>query len=262
MTFKELMRFSLVFRRQLHVISRSSCNIKPASPTPSILKRYNIPLHDRMIPNFYIPLIFFYPNNNNSAHHIPDNASDLLKKSLSETLSKYYPFAGRICSGSYVDCNDQGVEFIEARIGCNMSEAQERAAVKEEDGLGHLFPPRTIWNQVSDKYSGNILYVQLNHFACGGIAVAVSQLSHRLADGLTACTFSRYWANLSLHSGDHQKLLHISPVLVNALLPPSCDDVNAIETIPFPDKNWTTKELVFPKTKLAQLRVAVSKEME
>ncbi|WOG85892.1 hypothetical protein DCAR_0105085 [Daucus carota subsp. sativus] len=260
MTFKGLMRLSLVFRRQLHVISRSSCSIKPASPTPSNLKRYNIPLHDRMVPNFYIPLIFFYPKNNSDPirERVPDNASDLLKKSLSETLSKYYPFAGRICSGSYVDCNDEGVQFIEAQIGCNMSEVQDRAAVKEEDGLGHLFPPCTIRNQFSEKHSGNIMYVQLNRFDCGGMAVAVS-ISHLLGDALTTCTLLRYWATLSLHSGDHRKLLHLCPVLVNALLPLSYD-INAIETIIFPDKNWTTKELVFPNTKLAELKIVVNNE--
>lgn len=262
MAFRGLI-WSSIFRRQLHVISRSSSNIKPASPTPSNLKRYNIPLHDRMIPDFYIPMVFFYPINNSdhSSKRILNNASksDLLKKSLSETLSKYYPFAGRLCSGSYVDCNDEGVHFVDAQIGCKLAEVLEKAPVmEEEEGLGHLFPPRTIWNQLSDLYSGTIMHVQLNHFTCGGIAVAVS-LCHRLGDALTLCSFLRYWASLSLHSGAHQKLSHLSPHLVYELLPLSYDS-DSITTLSYPDKNWTTKEVVFPNTKLAKLKAVVENE--
>lgn len=208
-------------------------------------------------------MIFFYPisNSDHSSKLTPNIASksDLLKKSLSETLSKYYPFAGRLCSGSYVDCNDEGVHFVDAQIGCKLSEVLEKAPVREEEeGLGHLFPPRTIWNQLSDLYSGTIMHVQLNHFTCGGIAVAVS-LCHRLGDALTLCSFLRYWASLSLNSGDHHKLSHLCPHLVYELLPPSYDS-DSIPTVSYPDKNWTTKEVVFPNTKLAKLKAAVENE--
>ncbi|WOG83576.1 hypothetical protein DCAR_0102753 [Daucus carota subsp. sativus] len=261
MALRGLIRSS-IFRRQLHVISRSSSNIRPASPTPSKLKQYNIPLHDRMIPDFSIPMVFFYPiNSNHSSKAIPDNVSksDVLKKSLSETLSKYYPFAGRLCSGSYVDCNDQGVHFVDAQIECKLSEVLEKPPVKEEEeGLGHLFPPRTIWNQLSDLYGGTVMHVQVNHCTCGGIALAVS-LSHLLGDALTLCSFLRYWASLSFNSGDHQKSLHLCPRFVYELLPPSYDR-DSIPIVSYPDKNWTTKAIVFPNKKLAKLKAAVENE--
>ena len=266
MAFTRLIRSrliqSVVFQRQLHVISRSSTNIKPASPTPSRLNRYNIPLYDRMAADAHMPLLLLYPsyNSDHSLKLIPDDASlsDLLKKSLSETLSKYYPFAGRLRSGSYVECNDEGVHFVEAEIGCKLSEVLEKAPVKEEEeGLGHLFPACTIWNHSSKMYPGVVMHVQLSHFTCGGVAIAVT-LHHHLGDALTLCSFLRYWANLSLHSGDHKKLLHLCPRLVNELLPPSDDD--SIKNISYPDKNWTTKEVVFPNRKLAELKVVVGNE--
>ncbi|XP_017220765.2 deacetylvindoline O-acetyltransferase [Daucus carota subsp. sativus] len=263
MAFRGLMRSFFILRRQLHVISRSSTTIKPASPTPSNLKRYNIPLHDLMVPEVYIPFVYFYPSHNSdhSQKLIPDSSSlsYQLKKSLSETLSKYYPFAGRLCSGTYVDCNDEGVQFVEARIGCKLGEVVQKAPVREEEeGLGHLFPPCTIWNRVTEMHSGILMHVQLSHFTCGGIAIAVT-LHHHLGDALTILSFLRYWANLSLHSRDHQKLLHLVPQLVYELMPP-CDHGDSIIDFPLADKNWITKEVTFPNTNLAKLKAVVENE--
>ncbi|KAL8105004.1 hypothetical protein AgCh_028968 [Apium graveolens] len=104
-----------VIRRQLHVISESITNIKPASPTPLKLKQYNIPFHDRMVGDPYMPTIFFYSNPQPLASKTV--ISNLLKNSLSKTLSQYYPFAGRLSSsGSYVECNDEGIQFVEAKL--------------------------------------------------------------------------------------------------------------------------------------------------
>ncbi|WOG83574.1 hypothetical protein DCAR_0102751 [Daucus carota subsp. sativus] len=262
MAFRGLIR-SLITKRQLHVVSKSSSNIKPASPTPSKLKQYNIPLHDRTIPNIHVPMILFYPsyNSDHSLKLIPNNASlsDLLKNSLSETLSMYYPFAGRLRSGSYIDCNDEGVHFVEAQIGCKLWEVLEKPPVmEEEEGLGHLFPPCTIWKNCTEMYPGIVMHIQLNHFTCGGIAIAAT-LHHHIGDALTLCSFLKYWATLSLHSGDHQKLLHLRPHLVHELLPASSDG-DSIPDFPLPEKNWTTKEVIFQNTNLAKLKAAVENE--
>lgn len=250
------LRRLILFRRQLHVISRSETrSIKPASPTPKNLKQYNLPLHDRMMPNIYIPAIFFYPNINKAVDH-KSTVSNLLKNSLSETLSKYYPFAGRLkSSGTYVDCNDEGVDFIEAQIGCKLAQFLEKDPAREdEEGLGHLFPPRAIWDKLSE-YS-SLMLVQLNHFNCGGIAIAVS-LSHRVGDGLTLFSFISYWAGLSRHSCDHQKLLNLCPYIVYELLPQSHDDGFNTFNVSFPKKHWITKEIEFDNTKIATLKAHV-----
>jgi shikimate O-hydroxycinnamoyltransferase len=47
--------------------------------------------------------------------------SDYLKKAFSETLTLFYPFAGRIRDELFIDCNDDGATYIEAHVTCNMS---------------------------------------------------------------------------------------------------------------------------------------------
>ncbi|KAI3767308.1 hypothetical protein L2E82_17405 [Cichorium intybus] len=107
-----LVRFG---RRQLHtVVSREI--IKPSSPTPSHLKTHNLSLIDQVNANLFMPMVTFYPNTGICR----DKTTLDLKNSLSQTLTKYYPFAGRHAkvAPSYVDCNDNGAEFLVASIEC------------------------------------------------------------------------------------------------------------------------------------------------
>ncbi|KAM0056710.1 putative vinorine synthase [Helianthus debilis subsp. tardiflorus] len=81
-------------RRQLHtIISREI--IKPSSPTPSHLQTYNLSWIDQGIPHIYIPLILFYPNKEDCSLTADDKARKM-KNSLSQSLTQYYPFAGRL----------------------------------------------------------------------------------------------------------------------------------------------------------------------
>lgn len=119
--------------RQLHVISRSKTNIKPDSNS---FKQYYLPLHDRISPDAYIPMVLFYPSH--SSDHSPQDEiaetpiSNRLKYSLSETLTKYYPYAGRLRTEFHVDCRDEGVDFVEARIRCRLSEVLDKTPKKGE----------------------------------------------------------------------------------------------------------------------------------
>lgn len=251
------MRGLILFTRQLHVISRSGTSIiKPASPTPENFKVYHLPLHDRMMPNIYIPAIFFYADINKAADH-KSTVSNLLKNSLSETLTKYYPYAGRLRpSGSSVDCNDEGVHFVEARIGCKLAHVLEKDPAKEdEQGLGHLFPPLAIWDKLSNEKCSSLVLVQLNHFICGGIAIAVG-FSHRIGDALTLLSFVAYWAGLSRHSFDHQKLLHVCPYIVSDHEQSHDNDSNTFN-VSFPEKHWITKNVVFHNSNIARLKADV-----
>ncbi|KAL8154586.1 acyltransferase-like [Apium graveolens] len=253
-----MMRGLILFRRQLHVISRSETSIiKPSSPTPGNLKQYNLSLHDRMMPNSYIPAIFFFANITSSSDQ-KSTIANLLKNSLSEMLSKYYPCAGRLRScGSYVDCNDEGAQFVEAHIDCKLSHVLERAPAKEhEEGLGHLFPPKAIWDKLNAEEQSSLVLVQLNHFTCGGIAIAVS-LSHCIGDAITFFSFISYWAGLSRHSGEHQKILHLRPHIVHELQPRSIDNHNITFDYPDPEKYWITKEIVFQNCNIAKLKASV-----
>ena len=241
-----------ISRRQLHVISKSKCIVKPASPTPPKLKQYNLSSQDRMIRNLYMPIILFYPPQQ-LANTTLSKISSTLKSSLSQTLSIYYPFAGRLRSGSYIHCNDEGVDFIEARIGSPFSEALEKEAEKSEAGLGHLFRHESIWDEVSGE-DPSLLLVQLNYFTGGGMAVAVS-LSHRIGDACTLCTFITYWAHLTRHSGDHEKIGHLSPHF--SQMPPYCEGDSVIPVSSLPKKFWITKEIVFRNSMIRNLKAKI-----
>ncbi|WOG83573.1 hypothetical protein DCAR_0102750 [Daucus carota subsp. sativus] len=258
MTIRRLIRSS-IFRRHLHVISRTKATIKPASPTPLNLKQYNLPLYDCIAPNYYVPMLFFYPNQNSdhgtqqpSPNMTATTISNQLKNSLSETLSKYYPLAGRLTSETQVDCSDQGADFVEVQIGCKLSEIQGNNIVKGDKFSGHLFPPNSIWDEVPNQDS-SLVRVQLNHFDCGGIAIAAS-VSHKLSDALTVCSFLRYWANVSRHSGDHPKLLDLCPQFQYDLMPKSCYDDSVTTKIVCPPKHWITKEIVFHNKNIETLK--------
>ncbi|KAJ0780523.1 putative deacetylvindoline O-acetyltransferase [Helianthus annuus] len=175
-------------RRQLHtIVSREI--IKPSSPTPSNLKTYNLSSTDQFAPDAYIPMVIFYPNSNNNFHVN-------MKNSLSQTLTHYYPFAGRLATTtpSFVDCNDEGVEFLEAQ---NDKELSDFLHNMQHEDLDQLSPNGLVWKKLRscsfENDTASPLAVQVNQFACGGLAVAAS-LSHKLADGSSLCNFFNDWA--------------------------------------------------------------------
>nr|GEW59548.1 hypothetical protein [Tanacetum cinerariifolium] len=126
---------------------------------PSHHKTYNLSLLDRIVPNTYTDFVFYYPKYMNNVN------TNVLKQSLSQSLAIYYPLAGRLPSpsASYVDCNDEGIDFVEFSADSRLSD---------------------------------LLQVQLNHFSDGGVAVAVS-VSHKIADGLTVASFVNHWATVA-----------------------------------------------------------------
>lgn len=87
--------------------------IKPYSPTPPHQQFLKISLIDKLMPPAFIPFVSFYqyyPNNNSITH-------DHLKFSLSQTLIRFYPLAGRLKDDDItIDCNDEGVVFTTARV--------------------------------------------------------------------------------------------------------------------------------------------------
>ncbi|KAI3722613.1 hypothetical protein L2E82_33654 [Cichorium intybus] len=171
---RNLVRFG---KRQLHtIISREI--IKPSSPTPSHLKTYNLTVLDQIISHEFTLLVAFYPHTHNyrTSHEKTLN----LKNSLSQTLTKYYPFAGRYAkvAPTYVDCNDNGAQFFEASIDSTLSDFLQNS---QHEDLDQFFPHGLV-NYTSDGGAHDLkkndqripLSVQVNHFECGGLAVAVS----------------------------------------------------------------------------------------
>ncbi|KAM7515058.1 hypothetical protein LguiA_004641 [Lonicera macranthoides] len=218
--------------------------IKPASATPSHLKRYNLSSIDQFTPRVYIPIVFYYPNC--VSNGLQDNAdkSSRLKCSLSEILIHYYPFAGRLNSTAYVDCNDEGVEFQEVNMKCGLSEILEKPA---DEAMGLVFPAGLVWGDLNSDSS--LLVIRLSHFECGGISIAVC-LSHKLGDVQTFLTFMNYWAvKMRANTSCDDALL--SPHFISH---PSTNDAIIVPERSLMKKQWVTRRFIFPNSKIAELK--------
>ncbi|KAK2978913.1 hypothetical protein RJ640_019228 [Escallonia rubra] len=222
---------------QLQVISKET--IKPSSPTQSHLQSYNLSLLDQFTPRMYIPFVLFYRS------YVPigefSEKSRWLKNSLSTTLAQYYPFAGRLKASASVDCNDNGVEFLEARISCRLSELLENP---DHEALDTVFPANSVWGKMCKESS--LMVIQLNYFQCGGIAIAVG-ISHRVADACTLSNFLTYWAAVA--SGSAKK---VPPHFI----PSPKNDSVLIPEMEFQRRNWVTRRFVFLNSEIAQIKAA------
>ncbi|PWA61445.1 transferase, Chloramphenicol acetyltransferase-like domain protein [Artemisia annua] len=223
--------------------------IKPSSPTPTHLKTYNLSLFDQISIPTFIPIVLFYPNTARSSH---DKTLDL-KKSLSKTLTKYYPFAGRHAkiAPNYVDCNDHGAEFLEATIDSTLTDFLQNS---QHEDFDQLFPYNQVWttsnNHGREGKSDEViipLAVQVNHFKCGGMAVATS-LSHKVADGGSISQFLYDWGKMTKYDefSIDPKFLYVPNINLNfdgLTLPTSKDTV--------------TKSFIFPNSKINDLKLKV-----
>lgn len=138
-----------------------------------------------MAITIYIPLIHFYLNTS----HSKVERCEHLTESLAKTLTHLYPLAGRIKGNAAVECNDDGTEFVKARVNCSLSEILENP----DANMLELFLPAEILS--TEAGTGPLLLVQVNMFECGGIAIGFS-ISHKIADPSTLCSFINCWAKL------------------------------------------------------------------
>lgn len=173
---------------EIEIISAE--NIGPACPTPHHLKIYKLSALDQIFQPFYVPLILFYLNDpNTSLNDVIFTRAKHLKQSLSETLTCFYPFAGRIKDEDlYVHCNDEGVYYAKARVHYQLS----KLLGQPDDLLMNRLVPRhpDTMESTSGKY---VFAIQVNIFDCGGIGISTST-SHKVIDGNTYYTFFKAWA--------------------------------------------------------------------
>ncbi|KAL8255996.1 hypothetical protein R6Q59_031063 [Mikania micrantha] len=243
----KLLRFG---RRQLHtIVSREI--IKPASPTPSQSKTYNLSLFDQIAINSHTPIVAFYPNLDQKFQEKTKALE--LKSSLSKSLTDYYPLAGRVkkSDATYVDCNDEGIEYIEAINDSSLAEFMQRS---NHEDLDPLFPNDLIWfdAHIRGDTEGVTcpLVVQVNRFACGGIAVA-STLSHKVGDARSLLNFINHWATVSAKkdtSLTKPQILHYQTK--NIKLPDILSDKSRVGCV--------TKSFLFPNQKLNDLKAKVT----
>lgn len=239
----------------------STENIKPSSPTPSHLKIFKLSLLDQITPSAYIPVTFFYP-------HIMSDDTNLnvnqilhkLKVSLSDALSIFYPLAGRIKDHLSVDCNDEGVLFLQAKVNYQLSEFLNPP---DTSLLARLLPVVEI--SMERQNEAVQVAIQVNVFTCGGISIGILFL-HRIMDAATLQAFLSCWAAIATRSSKDRETY--PDVNAASLFPPRRDSQTQDDQVTFLFKQkWFLKKeggvwkrFVFDAAAISALKAKVASE--
>jgi shikimate O-hydroxycinnamoyltransferase len=96
---------------KVEILSRKL--IKPATPTPPHLSSLKASSIDQLQPPIHGAFILYYHTNGDEN----GERSKRLEQSLSEILTLFYPIVGRYIKDMQMfDCNDEGVEYVEAKV--------------------------------------------------------------------------------------------------------------------------------------------------
>lgn len=112
---------------------------------------------------------------------------------MAETLARFYPLAGRYRKDDFsIECNDEGVEYVETKVNADLAEFIHQAPENEvvDDLLAWRVPPKV------DLSSSPLLGIQVNRFKCGGLVMGI-QSSHILVDAYTLGSFVNEWAHIT-----------------------------------------------------------------
>ncbi|XP_015081946.1 acetyl-CoA-benzylalcohol acetyltransferase-like [Solanum pennellii] len=236
--------------------------LKPSAPTPDNLRTLKLSLFDQLARSAYVAVLFNYlPNSTSSYNH------DELEKSLAETLTKFYPFAGRFGKDDpfSIDCNDEGVEYVQTKVNAHdLAKFLSKAAADNnnnniESSLLHLL---TIIDHQPSSPSSPLLGVQVNVFNNGGISIGI-QISHIVADAFTLATFVNEWAHTNMPQDNDDdnnylpsfgQLLSLFPARVIQL--PSFDPNTLTSTC----TTNVTKRFVFDALEIENLKKKTIKE--
>ncbi|KAJ9169404.1 hypothetical protein P3X46_017606 [Hevea brasiliensis] len=219
--------------------------IKPSSPTSPELKIFKLSLIDQLHPSFFTPILLFYSMDKNSTP--ASNKSQHLKLSLSRYLTLFYPLAGRIKDHSSINCNDEGIVFIEAQVNCPLSGILKQPPPVEV--LERFLPG--IDQSLEVRTEQPLLFVQENLFTCGGIAIGL-QISHKIADAATIGIFLKGWAAVA---ADGSREILVPNLTASSFLPPMdvplilpADAIKVIASKP------TSRRLVLDASSIAALQ--------
>ncbi|XP_074313048.1 stemmadenine O-acetyltransferase-like [Silene latifolia] len=200
--------------------------IKPSTPTPTTSKLFTLSCLDQASAFAHFPILLFYRNiarddtGSGSGPNTQPIDITTLKTSLSETLTSFYPLAGRSNSESTILCEDQGIPFIETRVNCNLDDLLN--SPRKLYLLGKILPSFQLYMSFGQRPIDEIVHVaiQLNVFLCGGVAISFYML-HKILDGASAGVFLNYWAalvraksstlNISLNEPDFEATIKAFP---------------------------------------------------
>ncbi|GMP78236.1 hypothetical protein CsSME_00034255 [Camellia sinensis var. sinensis] len=153
----------------MKVVVTSKQTIKPSNQTPHYLCQLKLSFLDQKQQPHYLPFVYFYASGLNKATSVR-RRSEKLKKSLSETLSWFYPLAGRVKDNLFVDCNDEGVPFLEVQVESSLDHVVGQSNCNSQ--LNNLFPYPDF-----DDAGDLLLAVQVNFFQCGGMAIGLENIT-------------------------------------------------------------------------------------
>ncbi|XP_019165817.1 PREDICTED: salutaridinol 7-O-acetyltransferase-like [Ipomoea nil] len=226
--------------------------IKPSSSSSSRL--HKLCLLDQIAPHGYNPILLFYPTAL-SESDFQQLVYDNLRVSLSKTLAYMQPLAGRLKDDFTIECNDDGVDFVVVKVFEEMSSVLRHP---KTDLLRQLLPvnPETVSSSTRA-----LLMVQVNRFACGGLAVGLCT-SHAVTDAVSMTAFLKTWARINRRGGenddDDDEVVAKGFVVLDCtpFFPPR--DVNGFSLIPLNTpaaaSSVSTRRLIFAASKIAALR--------
>ncbi|KAI3975855.1 hypothetical protein MKX01_030700 [Papaver californicum] len=247
--------------------------INPSTQSPPHSKTFKLSFLDQhLAPPIYIPITLYYEfdnvnNNNNQCDDYKINLEEAcerrvakIKQSLSETLAKYYPLAGRMKEDKLsVECNDEGVEYFETRVSnVRLSQVIERSP-SHNSVLRQLLPPCKSSCDSSMPIPFDygfklktLLAIQVNVFECGGIVIGMC-MAHKVADASTMFSFIADWAAAA--RGANENIKGPSFDFSYTLFPQK--DVNNFK--PFDlmltrEEELATECFVFTASKIAELK--------
>ncbi|KAF7810013.1 vinorine synthase-like [Senna tora] len=188
-------------RIRTEILSRKY--IAPSSPTPPHLRFFQLSLLDQLSPNNHRNVTLFFTASTAAAHNHNNYSllsqfsfqSQRLQISLSHSLTRFYPLAGRLHDAATIHCNDHGASYIEARVHSDLSRF---LANPDFHTLQHFLPPNNNEiPQITEFPTANsncslLLLVRFTLFACGGTALSVS-VSRKFADLPAFNTLLHYW---------------------------------------------------------------------
>lgn len=232
-------------KNNMDMIERlSETYIKPSTPTPPSLRHHKLCLNSQFEKE-YIPLAFFYPittHPSTFSDELREKTSRVLETALSKTLSYYYLFAGRLKDNKYIECNDKGVYFSQVKFKFPLSHMENK---REKSHLKAYTLPNCFVRDDDNDLS--LLFVQVNYFECGGIALSIS-MNHKLGDISSLFTFYRDWA--SLIKIDQIK----KPKFFGPSIFPPFEDPKLVKEVKMDVVMSPLRHLLFESTKLEELK--------
>ncbi|CAI0455414.1 unnamed protein product [Linum tenue] len=163
---------------------------------------------------------------------------ETLKSSLAQTLTRFYPLAGRLSKSGedneagaipVINCNDEGVPFSSATVDGDIKDVSVAQFLRRRLEIESLqqflpFPAHLI---ISGLESAPQIAFRATAFPCGGLAIGVCLL-HKIIDGPTLADFMKLW---SAFASSEEKTAggsgYAHNLAATSLLPPRHDDVPA-----------------------------------